>query len=111
MPIRYVRDVQASRQFFEILGLGPDPAQPNDYWSELPADGGSLALHHAVDGSDIELTLVTDRPLEEVVAHLDANGIAHDEIRQEEFGRSLRVTDPDGAMLQLNEHSGEMSDD
>lgn len=40
MPIRYVRDVHASRRFFEVLGLGPDPTPPNDYRSELPDNGG-----------------------------------------------------------------------
>jgi catechol 2,3-dioxygenase-like lactoylglutathione lyase family enzyme len=108
MPIRFVHDVQASRQFYEALGLAASGGPPNDYWQELSGSGGVLALHHATDdGRDVELSLVTDEPLEAVVTRLDGYGIPHGDIADEQFGRSLRVTDPDGAVIQINEHGGE----
>jgi catechol 2,3-dioxygenase-like lactoylglutathione lyase family enzyme len=107
LPIRYVRDMTASRQFYLALGLAPDARPDNDYWCELGSASGGLALHHAMDdGSGVDLTLLSDEePLEAVVARLDANGIAHAGISEERFGRSLKVTDPDGLVVQINEHA------
>jgi catechol 2,3-dioxygenase-like lactoylglutathione lyase family enzyme len=106
MPIRYVSDMSVSRRFYTALGLAPDSQPDNDYWCQLGGDAGLLALHHSVDGgNDVELTLLAEEPLESIVAQLDTQQIAHQGITEERFGRSLRVTDPDGLVVQINEHS------
>jgi hypothetical protein len=39
---------------------------------------------------------------------LDDEGIDHSGIVDENFGRLLRVTDPDGMVIQVNEHDPEL---
>ena len=52
----------------------------------------------------IELCILIEEKLEVVAARLDAAGYAHEQIVDENFGRSLRTTDPDGLPIQINEH-------
>jgi catechol-2,3-dioxygenase len=67
-----------------------------------------VALHRAADlgdGTRCELSLVVDRSLEEIVARLEAAGVAIERgISDEAFGRSILLRDPDGTALQVNEH-------
>jgi catechol 2,3-dioxygenase-like lactoylglutathione lyase family enzyme len=112
MPIRYVADIDTSQRFYAVLGLEPDLASRSGNWSELVAGGGILALHSqrqaAADESMLELCFVTEEPLEVVAARLEAAGIDHSGIVDENFGRLLRVTDPDGMVIQVNEHDPEL---
>jgi catechol-2,3-dioxygenase len=114
MPIRYVADINASQRFYAVLGLDPDLASRSGNWSELVAGGGILALHSqrqaasTPDESMLELCFVTEEPLEALVARLEAEGIDHSGIVDENFGRLLRVTDPDGMVIQVNEHDPEL---
>lgn len=109
MPIRYVRDVAASTHFYEALGLRATATQRNRGWTELTGDGGILALHRAAGkGADTELSLLASEPLEQVVDRLTRAGFATGPIMDESFGRSLRVTDPDGVSVQINETDTEL---
>jgi hypothetical protein len=113
MPIRYVADINASQRFYAVLGLDPDLSSRSGNWSELVAGGGILALHSqrqaaTPDESMLELCFVTEEPLEALVSRLESEGIDHSGIADENFGRLLRVTDPDGMVIQINEHDPEL---
>ncbi|MCP3856069.1 MAG: VOC family protein [Actinomycetia bacterium] len=108
LPIVYVTDMDRSVRFYQLLGFKPSTV--SEFWSQLEAGSGAmLGLHGATGpltpGTQVELNLVADRPLEEV-SRLAGD---HDfevgrEIRDEIFGRSLVLTDPDGLAVQVNEY-------
>lgn len=116
MPIRYSADVAAALAFYRALGLDPDGAASAGVWAELPAASGSLALHRAEAQPGprgehgpgwCELAFVTDEPLDAVRGRLVAAGYAPEGIVDEAFGRSFLVADPDGVLVQVNEHDDE----
>lgn len=110
MPVRYVSDVTAAERSYAALGLAPDQRSRSGHWSELGSTGGLLAMHTAAaaaparQATDVDLCLVTDEPLETVAERLEQAGFGHDEIADENFGRLLRTRDPDGFVIQVNEH-------
>jgi catechol 2,3-dioxygenase-like lactoylglutathione lyase family enzyme len=113
MPIRYVADIEASQRFYAALGLAPDVSSRSGNWSELSGGGGILALHTLRQAASppaarLELCFVTEEPLEALTARLEGEGIDHSGIVDENFGRLLRVTDPDGLVIQINEHDAEL---
>jgi catechol 2,3-dioxygenase-like lactoylglutathione lyase family enzyme len=119
MPIRYVRDMAAARRFYEALGLevtfaSRQPRTGPVRWVELGGHAGGLALHYAGDAEDagerpIELSFESDEPLEKVVERLAAAGYPPaTAIVDESFGRSFTVHDPDGLLLQVNEHDRDL---
>jgi len=105
LPIRYCTDVEASTRFYRALGLELGAATRPGSWVELPAAAGILALHKAAEhAGDCELAFEADEPLEAVVARLAAAGFPAEPIVDESYGRSLRVRDPDGVYVQVNEN-------
>ncbi|QAY73752.1 VOC family protein [Agromyces protaetiae] len=107
LTIRYVADVEASRRFYEGLGLDYLPEASVPVWAQLDAAAGAVGLHDAAASKGrapgaVELAFATDEKLEEVAARLAAGGYAY-ELAGEDFGRSLRVTDPDGVVVQIQE--------
>jgi catechol 2,3-dioxygenase-like lactoylglutathione lyase family enzyme len=109
-PIRYTADVAACARFYGALGLDLDAISRPGAWAELPAASGMLALHKA-SGEDIgrcELAFEADEPLESVVDRLTAAGYPTQSIVDESFGRSVRVQDPDGVWVQVNENDREL---
>lgn len=108
LPIRYCADVAASTRFYRALGLELGAATRPGSWVELPGAAGVLALHQAGSGPGggpgaCELAFEADEPLEAVVARLAAAGYPAGPILDESFGRSVRVQDPDGVPVQVNE--------
>jgi catechol 2,3-dioxygenase-like lactoylglutathione lyase family enzyme len=106
MPIRYCADIEAAARFYRALGLAVGDATRSGSWLELPAAAGVLALHRAAapDAGTCELAFECDEPLEAVAGRLRAAGFAPESIVDESYGRSLRVRDPDGVPVQVNEH-------
>lgn len=105
LPIRYCADIEASRRFYLALGLELGAATRPGGWVELPAAAGILALHRADgDAGRCELAFEADEPLEAVAERLRAAGYAPEPILDESFGRSLRVRDPEGVPVQVNEN-------
>lgn len=107
LPIRYVADVEASRRFYEGLGLTFRADQSVAVWAQLDAAAGAVGVHDAAVSKGrppgtVELGFSTDEPLEDVSARLTADGYEHTLV-EEDFGRSIRVTDPDGVVLQIQE--------
>ncbi len=114
MAIRYVRDVDGARRFYQTLGLTleftsrrPRRGGPS-VWTEFAGSGGAnLALHHWQEDphSEVELTFQADEPLEQVVDRLRQNGYElATEIVDESFGRSFTIRDPEGLLIQINEN-------
>ncbi len=110
MPIRYARDVRVSAEFYRALGLEVGSVSRPGGWAELSARAGTLALHVADGTNDgsCELAFEADEPLEAVAARLRSAGFAPGDIVDESFGRSLQVPDPDGVVVQVNEHEREL---
>ena len=105
LPIRYCADVEASIRFYRALGLELGAATRPGSWVELPAAAGILALHRSTEhAGDCELAFEADEPLEAVAARLAAAGFPTEPIVDESYGRSLRVRDPDGVYVQVNEN-------
>lgn len=104
-PIVYVAKMESSIEWYSgLLGVTPDLV--GGHWTTFPLGGGHLALHLAGSPTaagatgGVELSLVVGEPLEQVVARVEPKrGIA-----DEAFGRSLIVQDPDGNLIQVNEH-------
>jgi catechol 2,3-dioxygenase-like lactoylglutathione lyase family enzyme len=110
LPIRYTADVAACVRFYGALGLDFDVISRPGAWAELPAASGMLAIHKAGD-EDIgrcELAFQADEPLAAVVDRLVAAGYAPESIVDEAYGRSVRIQDPDGVWVQINEHDREL---
>ncbi|MFE7797717.1 VOC family protein [Nocardia sp. NPDC057440] len=107
LPIRYVSDVEACRKFYAGLGLVFDSNASLDVWAQLSADAGAVGLHdfRVSKGrpvGSVELGFATDEKLEVVAGRLREQGYDC-EIFDEDFGRSLRVVDPDGVTIQIQE--------
>ena len=113
MPIRYVADMESSARFYTALGLAARGGSRSGNWAELGAGGGLLALHSVRSSlgdqpGNVELSFETEEPLEAVAKRLIAAGFAPEAIADESFGRILRIADPDGVMVQVNEHDREL---
>ncbi|MFJ8745207.1 VOC family protein [Embleya sp. NPDC127516] len=107
LPIRYVTDVDASRRFYAGLGLAFRPELSVDVWAQLSADAGALGIHDAAVSKGrppgtVELGFATDERLEDVAMRL-ADAGQEFELVDEDFGRSIRVVDPDGVTIQIQE--------
>lgn len=112
IAIRYVRDVDAVREFYAVLGLKPGfSTRPSRQgivaWTELCGPDSGVALHHVPDGCEpppLELCFESDEPLELVAGRLRGAGYElATEIVDESFGRSFTVRDPEGLLIQVNE--------
>ena len=107
MPIVYVSDMERSVEFYGQVGLRP--VSRSDYWSVLKDDdGGTLALHLATDllsnGSQLDLSMTVDDSLEVFLAQsFDPPVEVVRPIKDEVFGRSVIVSDPDGLHIQVNQ--------
>ena len=107
LPIRYVADVEASRRFYEGLGLTYRADVSVPVWAHLDVAAGAVGIHDAAVSKGkppgtVELGFATDRRLEDVSSQLTERGYEHT-LFDEDFGRSIRVTDPDGVVIQIQE--------
>lgn len=101
-PIVYVTDMDKAIGWYALL-LGTQPAMASEHWTSFDVAGGHLALHlteETLGPGRVELSLVVDEPLEAVVERMEV----HTGITEQPFGRSMVVADPDGTLIQVNEH-------
>lgn len=110
LPIRYSAVPDASVRFYRALGLEVGARSRPGNWIELPAEGGTLAIHSAPpdQAGACELAFEADEPLAEVSARLTAAGFAPEAVVDEAFGFSLRCQDPDGVWVQVNGHDRDL---
>lgn len=101
-PIRFTNDVAAMRRFLEALGLQAHVTSDSGVWLDMRGRGGAVQAHDATRtdsprrAGETALAFEADEPLEAVLARLLAAGFSDAHILDEQFGRSLRTTDPDG---------------
>ncbi|QSB16821.1 VOC family protein [Natronosporangium hydrolyticum] len=124
LPVVYVSDMEKSLRFYRCLGLAERTRSRSNAWVELSGPDGQLALHRAegmsppdppaepaeaVAAGRVTLAFVCPGPLEELAQRLALAGFATRRgIADEAFGRSLVVADPDGLLIQVNEHDEEL---
>ncbi|PAK93057.1 VOC family protein [Brevibacterium casei] len=110
MPLRYTKDVEASARFYRSLGLDSGPASRAGGWVEMPAHAGMLAIHAAGDEEHgaCELAFETDEPLEDVAERMRGAGYESGPVIDENYGRSVRVLDPDGVWVQINQYDRDL---
>jgi hypothetical protein len=109
MPIRFVADMSASMTFYAALGLAGGDESRSGNWIELNGSGGVLGLHTVRSSEQdqpgrVELSFEAEEPLEKIAERLAAAGLDQGSILDENFGRSLRLVDPDGIPVQINEN-------
>ena len=110
LPIVYVSDMHRSLTFYRSLGESVTIKSEGPAWSELDMAGGALALHRADPlpvpiGGRVALTFATRGPLEPLLERLSEQGLLPGRaIADEAFGCSVVVADPDGLLIQINEH-------
>lgn len=109
-PLIYVSDMDRSIDFYTRLLPTATVVSTSAYWTELLIEEATLALHRAEtvnhEGDGMGLAIDASAALEEVISQLEASGIGSiGEICAEPFGRSVTVEDPDGLLIQINEHA------
>ncbi len=106
LAIRYSADTAEMRRFYATLGLSLNEETASDGWSEMHGSGGYVAVHsrytETLPTHHVELSLEAEDPLEDVQKRLADAGFDTGEIVIEDFGRSLRIEDPEGMRLQIN---------
>lgn len=116
MPMVYVSDTARSAAFYEKLGFVLTTRGRTGSWVELAAGGSGealLALHQTDELPDAEgrvrLSLVATEPLRELEDRLRAAGVeVVRPVTDEGFGYSMEVRDPDGLLVQINQHEKEL---
>jgi catechol 2,3-dioxygenase-like lactoylglutathione lyase family enzyme len=114
MTIVYVRDMERSISFYEKLGCVVDAKSRSNSWTELKLGEALLALHTSDMLAEpmprrVELSFVSAVPLKELQVELSALGIQIERpITDEAFGYSMAIRDPDGLVIQINEHDSEL---
>jgi len=110
LPLVYVTDMDRSVAFYSKLLPASSIVTASPYWTEMQVGTATLALHlsesvdHTSDGMGLGFDAATS--LEDVVNLLATAGIKPSgEICAQPFGRSVTVEDPDGLIIQINEHS------
>lgn len=68
-------------------------------WHHLPVSSANTGY----EATSIDLCFEADQPLEDTVQRLKDAGFDGGKIVDEDFGRSLRIIDPDGRLIQINE--------
>lgn len=108
-PIIYTTDSDRAVSWYGTL-LGVEPSYRSDVWSTFDVDGTPLAIHRVDEelpsGSRVAISLVATESLEAVIRRWDGRIELSRGIQDETFGRSVLVTDPDGTIIQVNEHTG-----
>jgi hypothetical protein len=107
-PLYFTADAEKAAAFFAALGFTDVVTRSRTRtWVELNAPRALLCLHggpadsgaaHGTTGISFE----SDDDPHELAARLKAAGYPDAVVVDENFGHSLRVTGPDGTLLQVN---------
>jgi hypothetical protein len=92
--------------------LDTEPTDHGRNWSSFRVSSANIALHfieEPMSAGKVELSLVSLEPLEKVVSRLEDAGVdVARGIADEAFGRSIRLVDPEGMSIQINEHDPDL---
>jgi hypothetical protein len=114
MPVRFADPAGPYGRLLQVLGLQP-VGEINEYYVNFAAaDGehGLVGLHRLFAGElpivpgsgSVQLMFESAEPLNQIAARLEGAGFAP-QLRTEDFGSLLSVTDPDGQPVQVHESS------
>ena len=108
ITIVYVTDMRRSFDFYSSLGFsGKLPEGEMTVWLPMKLGTVPLALHSVAEleaGGQVGIALNAE-DLEAVANALEELGVPIIRpIQAEAFGRSLVIRDPDGLLIQINEH-------
>ncbi|HEY0260344.1 MAG TPA: VOC family protein [Lacisediminihabitans sp.] len=109
IAIRYTSRSADLVGFYAALGFPVDVESRTGDWIELASSSAAIAVHTAepdepnsAPGST-ELAFEADEPLEVVRSRLTQAGFPGAVIVDEAYGRSLRILDPDGVAVHVND--------
>ncbi len=108
-----VSSVERAAEFYQALGFELGVRGISPYWAEMTVGESFIGLHRDDNlnphGSGrVFVMLNAQAPLETMVDQLGRNGIQLErDIADETFGRSIQVRDPDGMLIQINEHEAQ----
>ncbi|NRD08348.1 VOC family protein [Rathayibacter agropyri] len=109
LVVQFTKNNDLSDRFYRAMGLIPGYSTESREWIELEAEGGKVAIHsakspdHDVAPGAIELSFESEEALEIIQARMRSAGFDPGHIEPEPFGRSLRLVDPNGTAVQINE--------
>lgn len=114
VAVRYSTGSSALVSVYNALGFPVDVQSRTGDWIELASSLAAIAVHavrpdepdHA--SGTVELAFQVDEQLEQVRARLDQAGFSGAVIVDESHGRSLRIVDPEGVLVQVNEFDREL---
>lgn len=105
-----VSSVEHAVRFYQAIGFVLGSRGISPYWAEMTVGSSFIGLHRddqlkTRDSGRVFIMLNAEMPLELMVDQLQRNEISLErEIADETFGRSIQVRDPDGMLIQINEH-------
>lgn len=114
-PIWFAADVAESARFLGALGLVVSSGAGSSRWTELESSGGAVGVHAVSEaeqprkGGECDLAFGTEEPLVDVQRRLFVAGFTDAHIIDETFGRSLRVTSPDGVVVRVNAYDADLA--
>jgi catechol 2,3-dioxygenase-like lactoylglutathione lyase family enzyme len=108
-----VSSVERAAEFYQAIGFELGARGVSHYWAEMTVGNSFIGLHRddqlkTRDSGRVFVMLDAQMPLEMMVDQLQRNAIHLErEIADETFGRSIQVRDPDGMLIQINEHEAQ----
>jgi catechol-2,3-dioxygenase len=107
-PIIYTTDSARLVAWYQRV-LGIEPSYQSEVWSTFDVDGAPLAIHQVDEDlpskSRVSISLVATGRLEDLMERWSSVEVEVTRgIQDETFGRSVLLTDPDGTVIQVNQH-------
>jgi hypothetical protein len=106
-PVYFTADMARAGDFLAALGFAVEAQHRKGGWAELSAPSALLCLHsglgeRGMTPGETSLSFDSDEDPDVVAERLAEAGFADAAVLDENFGRILRVTGPDGSMVQIN---------
>jgi|1186.fasta_scaffold492929_2 hypothetical protein len=106
-PVYFTADMARAGDFMAALGFTVEAAHRKGGWAELAAPSALLCLHSGLSDrgmtpGETALSFDSDEDPDTVVERLADAGFTDAVVLDENFGRIVRVTGPDGSMVQIN---------
>jgi catechol 2,3-dioxygenase-like lactoylglutathione lyase family enzyme len=110
MVLIYVADIERALPFYRALGFALELRHRRGGWAELSWGEMLLALHETrelpvAERPRVQLCFEATEPIEHLRERLRQVGLTpFQDIVDEAYGRTLQYRDPDGYVIQINEH-------
>jgi hypothetical protein len=106
-PVYFTEDMSRALDFLDALGFAVEAESRKGTWVELAAPSALLCLHAGESDTgetpgSTGLSFESDEDPEAVAERLAAAGFPDAMVLDENFGRIVRVTGPDGRTVQIN---------